>query len=245
MFLVWKSSVYRPTHDIDFLGNTTNDLGTVTRIFQSVCEQEVAPDGLTFDSQTVRSVLLKGNTNYQGVRVKLLGYLGKAQVSIQIDLGFGDIVSPAPIMLEYPTILQMPAPNIRGYTPDSVVAEKLQALVYLGKINSRMKDFYDLWVLAKQFEFDGQRLQDAISATFRTRSTGLPKETPTGLGDSFAIENQAQWQAFIQRTNLESVPGSFSDISQVLNSFLIPPMHATAHGYKFKGKWEPGGPWKY
>jgi predicted nucleotidyltransferase component of viral defense system len=245
MFLAWGTSVYRPTRDIDFLGFTTNELDAVARIIQEVCVQEVEPDGLTFDSHTVQSERIKEDADYEGVRVNLTAYLGKAKITLQIDIGFADVVSPAPIMLKYPTILQMPAPHLRVYPPESVVAEKLQALVFLGSVNSRMKDFYDLWVLAEQFEFDGRKLQEAIIATFRRRNTALPRETPVGLSDSFAAENQVQWQAFIKRSHIEAVTESFSDVSRVLNNLLLPPLRTSAFGGIFEGIWKSGGPWKF
>jgi predicted nucleotidyltransferase component of viral defense system len=245
MFLAWGVSIYRPTRDIDFLGFTSNDLDTVTRIIQEVCVQEVKPDGLTFDRSTVQSERINEGANYEGVRVNLTGFLSKAKIPLQIDIGFADVVSPAPISLKYPTILHMPAPQLRGYPPESVIAEKLQALVFLGSVNSRMKDFYDLWVLAEQFEFDGRTLQQAIVNTFRRRNTALPGETPTGLSDAFADENQAQWQAFVQRMRLDTVTEAFSDILQVLNSLFVPPLRASACGELFEGKWKPEGPWKF
>lgn len=243
MFLAWGASVYRPTRDIDFLGFTTNDLEAVVGIIQEVCVQEVEPDGLTFDRFTVQSERIKEDADYEGVRVNLTGYLGKAKIPLQIDIGFADVVSPAPIMLKYPTILQMPAPHLRGYPPESVVAEKLQALVFLGNVNSRMKDFYDLWVLAEHFEFDGRKLQQAIIATFRRRNTMLPRETPVGLSDAFAAENQAQWQAFLQRTHIEPEPKSLSEVIQILNRFLTEPMFTSAVRDNFEGIWKFGGPW--
>ena len=245
MFLAWGVSIYRPTRDIDFLGFTSNDLDTVNRIIQEVCVQKVEPDGLTFDRSTVQSERISEGTNYEGVRVNLTGFLGKAKIPLQVDIGFADVVSPAPISLKYPTILHMPAPQLRGYPPESVIAEKLQALVFLGSVNSRMKDFYDLWVLAEQFEFDGRTLQQAIVNTFRRRNTALPGETPTGLSDAFAAENQAQWQAFVQRMRLDTVTEAFSDILQVLNSLFVPPLRASAYGELFEGKWKPEGPWKF
>jgi len=148
-------------------------------------------------------------------------------------------------MLKYPTILQMPAPQLRGYPPESIVSEKLQALVFLGSANSRMKDFYDLWVMAEQFEFDGGVLQTAIINTLQRRKTLLPKETPVGLSNIFASENQAQWQAFIQRMHLKNIPQSFSDVSHVIKSFLVLPLRASAFGDMFEGVWGPGGPWKF
>ena len=245
MFLALGASVYRPTRDIDFLGFTTNELDAVARIIQEVCVQEVEPDGLSFDKNTVQSERIKEDADYEGVRVNLIGYLGKAKIPLQIDIGFTDVVSPTPIMLKYPTIFQMPAPYLRCYPPESVVAEKLHALVFLGSVNSRMKDFYDLWVLAEQFEFDGRKLQEAINGTFQRRNTALPSETPVGLSDSFAAENQAQWQAFIQRTHIETVPESFSDVTRVLSSLLVSPLLTSSFGNIFEGAWKPGGPWKF
>jgi len=132
MFLAWGASVYRPTRDIDLLGFTTNELDAVARIIQEVCVQEVEPDGLTFDRYTVQSERIKEDADYEGVRVNLVGYLSKVKIPLQIDIGFADVVSPAPVMLKYPTILRMPAPHLRGYPPESVVSEKLQALVLFG-----------------------------------------------------------------------------------------------------------------
>lgn len=244
MFLAWGASVYRPTRDIDLLGFTTNELGVVARIIQEVCEQEVEPDGLIFDAQTVQSERIREDADHEGVRVNLTGYLGKAKIPLQIDIGFGDVVFPAPNVLEYPTLLRMPAPHLRGYPPESVVAEKLQALVFLGSVNSRMKDFYDLWVLAEQFEFDGRKVQEAIITTFRRRNTALPEEIPVGLSDGFAIENQSQWQAFLHRTNIETSHESFMDVIQILTLFLVPLLRASGVGSIFEGKWNLGGPWK-
>lgn len=244
MFLAWGASIYRPTRDIDFLGYTTNELDAVVRIIQEVCEQEVEPDGIIFEPQTVQSERINEDADYEGVRIKLIGYLGRAKIPLQIDIGFADVIYPAPITLEYPTLLRMPAPHLRSYPPESVVAEKLQALVFLGNLNSRMKDFYDLWVLAEQFEFDGRKLQEAIINTFRRRNTALPKEIPVGLSDGFADENQNQWHAFLQRIHIEIEPESFSDVIQILNRFLVPPLRAGAVGGIFEGMWKSGVSWK-
>ncbi len=245
MFLAWGTSVYRPTRDIDLLGFTTNELDAVSRIFQEICDQEVEPDGLIFDNSFVQCERIKEDADYEGVRLNLAGYLGKVKIPLQIDIGFADVVSPAPITLKYPTILQMPMPQLRGYSPESVVAEKLRALVFLDRANSRMKDFHDLWVMAEHFEFDGGILQGAIITTFQRRRTELPMEIPVGLSGSFAAEKQTQWQAFRKRMHLETVPISFSDVSSVINGFLIPPLRKSAIGELFEGKWEPGGPWKF
>jgi predicted nucleotidyltransferase component of viral defense system len=244
MFRAWGKSIYRPTRDIDLLGFTTNELDGVERIFRELCDQGVENDGLLFDKETVKSERITEDADYEGVRVNLTGYLGKVKIPLQIDIGFADVVTPAPNILKYPTILAMLGPKLRGYPPESVVAEKLQALVFLGSINSRMKDFYDLWMLAVHFEFDAQKLQKAIMNTFNRRNTPIPKETPIGLSETFASANQTQWQAFLQRTHVESAPEVFSDISRMLRIFLVPPLQACASDTKFEGEWKPGGPWK-
>jgi hypothetical protein len=203
----------------------------------------VEPDGLTFDQNTVRGERIKEDADYEGVRVRLRGVLGKAIIPVQIDIVFGDVVTPAPILLQYPTILPMPLLQIRGYPPESVVAEKLHALVFLGSVNSRMKDFYDLWVIAEAFEFDGGRLQDAIINTFQRRKTVLPINTPIGLTDLFAADKQSQWQAFLKCNRLVGVPESLQQILRGLNSFLLPSMLTSSQGIVFEGEWKSGGSW--
>jgi predicted nucleotidyltransferase component of viral defense system len=244
MFRAWGASEYRPTRDIDLLGFTTNELNGVDKIFRELCEQGKENDGLLFDQETVESERIVEDADYEGVRVNLIGHLGKANIPLQIDICFSDIVSPAPDMIKYPTILTMPGPELRGYPPESVVAEKLQALVFLGSINSRMKDFYDLWMMAERFEFDAQKLQKAIMNTFDRRNTPFPIETPIGLSETFAAANQTQWHAFLQRIHVESAPETFHDVSRTLRGFLVPLLQACASETEIKGKWKPGGPWE-
>lgn len=141
MFRAWGASIYRPTRDIDLLGYTTNELDGVERIFRELCNPIVENDGLLFDKETVKTERITEDADYEGVHVNLTGYLGKAKIPLQIDIGFADVVSPAPLMLKYPTILTMPAPNLRGYPPESVVAEKLHALVFLGSLKSPYEGF--------------------------------------------------------------------------------------------------------
>jgi predicted nucleotidyltransferase component of viral defense system len=243
LFKAWDTSIYRPTRDIDLLGFTTNELDSARKIFQEFCDQGVEPDGLLFDKETVKSERITEDADYEGIRINLIGYLGKAKIPLQIDIGFADVVTPAPINLKYPTILSMPAPNLRSYPIESVVAEKVQALVFLGSINSRMKDFYDLWIMADHFDFDGQKLQLAIVNTFKRRNTTLPSEIPTGLSENFASDKQTQWQAFLMRIRIDSVPVPLNDISSVLRNFLMPPLQACTTGTKFEGVWKSGGPW--
>jgi len=243
LFIAWGTSPFRPTRDIDLLGLTTNELDGIERIFRELCDQDIETDGLIFDKESVKSERITEDADYEGVRINLIGYLGKAKIPLQIDIGFEDVVTPAPIVLKYPTILPMPVPILRGYPPESVVAEKLQALVFLGSINSRMKDFYDLWMMAEHFEFDGEQLQKAIINTFKRRNSTLPKETPAGLGESFASDNQTQWKAFLLRMRIDKMSETFTDVIRLLRGFLMPILQASATGTKFMGEWKSGGPW--
>ncbi len=234
--------IQRPTRDIDLLGYTSNAVEDILQVMQEVCIQEVEPDGIVFDAKTARGQRIKEEADYEGVRVHLVGWLGEARIPVQIDIGFADIVSPAAVTLEYPTLLPLPAPHLRGYPPEAIVAEKAQALVVLGSINSRMKDFYDLWVLAGRFDFDGPVLQAAIAQTFQHRNTPLPRETPVGLADAFAHQKQAQWQAFLKRTRLEQTVPGFEIVIQSLRAFLLPLLNSEilppGSVWTADGRWE-------
>jgi predicted nucleotidyltransferase component of viral defense system len=243
LFLASNISLYRPTKDIDFLGYTSNDIQNVEKIFQNLCQQSVEIDGLVFDPQSVQGERIKEDAAYEGVRIHLTSYLGKAKILIQIDIGYADAVFPAPINLDYPSILQMPAPHLRVYTWDSVVAEKLQAMVYLGNFNSRMKDFYDLWTLAKQFDFDGARLQESVRQTFNQRGTVISSDTPTGLTERFAIEKQMQWLAFLRRIRIDVDVPPLLEIVHTLNDFLLPILQSIARDEIFSAYWKAGYQW--
>lgn len=149
-------------------------------------------DGLEFDPTSVRGEEIRSPDEYDGVRIKLVGRLAGARIPLQVDIGFGDAVVPAPETIEYPSLLDLPAPRLRAYPREVVVAEKLQALVELGIANTRMKDFYDLWMLAGLFEFEGDRLARAIAATFERRRTPIPAEAPLALTSEFHADASKQ-----------------------------------------------------
>ena len=159
---------------------------------------------MIFDPDSIRIEEIREPQEYPGWRVRVDTYLGKARIPIQVDIAFGDIVIPEPQIVEYPTILPFPAPRLLSYPKETVVAEKLETMVALGIVNSRMKDFFDVWFLANNFEFDGETLTQAFAATFKRRRTEIPLEVPPALTDEFA-ENRdkaVQWKAFLQRTGL-------------------------------------------
>jgi predicted nucleotidyltransferase component of viral defense system len=155
LFQLWTSEPCRPTRDLDLLGQGDGSTERYRTIFTKLCSQEVEDDGLTFLSDTIRVEKIRDEEDYEGVRVLLTAHLANARIPLQIDVGFGDVISPGPVELEYPTLLPFPAPKLRAYSKESVVAEKFEAMVKLGMANSRMKDFYDLWVMARRFEFRG------------------------------------------------------------------------------------------
>ncbi|MCY4565338.1 MAG: nucleotidyl transferase AbiEii/AbiGii toxin family protein, partial [Gammaproteobacteria bacterium] len=161
-----------------------------------------------------------------------------ARLPIQIDVGFGDVITPEPIEIEYPALLDAPAPILRAYPPETVVAEKTEAIVSLGIGNSRMKDFYDLWMIARTFAFERDDLAAAIRRTFQRRRTPLPEQVPVGFSDSFALERETQWRAFLARDRLEVASASLVQVIDDLRAFLQPMLTRDE-----VASWPPGGPW--
>jgi predicted nucleotidyltransferase component of viral defense system len=198
MLRVWQSPESRPTMDIDLLGITSNDEAEITGQIREILSIEVEPDGLHFDATSIRVERITEDAEYQGLRVRFRGILRTAKINMQLDIGFGDVVFPEPELSKYPTILDFPAPQLRCYSPESAIAEKLEAMVKLGELNSRMKDFYDIWMLARQFDFDSASLVEAIRKTFTRRQTDLPASI-AALSKEFGEAKQAQWNAFRKR----------------------------------------------
>jgi predicted nucleotidyltransferase component of viral defense system len=244
LFRLWGLQDFRPTRDIDLLGNTNNEVENLVAIIKEVCTLEVHEDGVRFDPYTVIGERIKEAAEYAGVRVRLTGLLEKVRLSIQIDVGFGDVVSPAPILLTYPVILPMPGPELSSYPPESVVAEKLQAMIQLGSVNSRMKDFHDLWFLARRFEFKGENLLEAVHRTFEHRATEIPVDEPAAFSMQFAREKQSQWIAFLKTSTLTDVPDQMAVVLETLKEFILPILKNIHTGEKLEKTWKAGGPWK-
>jgi hypothetical protein len=244
MFTVWQSPLPRPTRDIDLLGRMDNTVEHVVSAIQAICQEPAPEDGLRFAAESVLGERIIEAANYEGVRLRFTAYLGTARVPMQIDVGFGDPLVPGPSLVRLPTILDFPPPELQGYSRESAIAEKLQVMVYLGEVNSRMKDFHDIWLLATLFDFDGSILAQAIHETFRWRRTTLPL-TPVAFSDAFAQdrEKQAQWVAFIRRLRLEGAPATLHEAIQVIAVFLQPVIQALLEGQRFDQHWSPGGLW--
>ena len=243
LFDLWFDIPHRPTRDADFLGLGSTDLPDLETIFRNVCMVD-AEDGVTFRPDTVQAVEIRKEANYAGVRVTLLGLIDGARCTLQVDIGFGDAVTPGPEAVRYPVMLpEFEAPKLRVYPRYTVVAEKLEALAVLGIANSRMKDFFDLWILSRHAEFDGDTLRRAIRATFDRRKTELPPDVPFGLTDDFAADEQkqSQWRAFLGKNRLEAL--ELEDLVAALRDFLLPVIAAANADNHLALVWPAGGPW--
>jgi hypothetical protein len=246
LFQLWGPQPHRPTRDLDLLGRGLASVSRFVEVFREVCGQPVEDDGLAFDAGTVAGELMKEDQDYQGVRLDLTCRLGAIRLKVAVDVGTGDAITPAPAEVEYPTLLDLPAPSLLAYPRETVVAEKYQALVVLGMANSRMKDFYDLWILAGRFPFDGLTLSRAVQATFRRRQTSLPAGPPLALTAEFHDDRTKlqQWRAFLNKGKLEGAGTGLDQVVSVLRTFLLPPTEALVAGKPFEGVWPGGGPWR-
>jgi hypothetical protein len=244
MLHVWDAPLARATKDIDFLGRLDNSLENLERVVREVCAANVEPDGMFFDPATVKAERIKEDADYEGVRVRFVGLLGNARVAMQIDVGFGDVVTPGTENITYPALLDFPAPELSGYPRETVVAEKFHAMVYLRTLNSRMKDFYDVWLLASQYAFDGALLSNAIAATFTNRETAIDV-APIAFTPDFTEQPStlAQWTAFRRKLPNTECPTKLSEIVSFLAEFLLPIGRACVDGESFNQRWAPSGPW--
>ena len=216
----------RPTKDIDFRGYVKNSEENLRKIIEETCVYPVPEDGIIFHENTIQIVDTMTNEDYQGARIIFTATLGKAKVLVQIDIGFTDLITPRKTNLSFPTLLKdMGMPILFGYPPESIISEKFHAMVRLVEINSRYKDFYDIWLLSQQTEFQGSVLQDAISTTFRHRETSIPSSLPVALSDEFARVRQKQWQTFLAKNRLDDgIIKSFIIVVGKLRAFLMPPV---------------------
>jgi Nucleotidyl transferase AbiEii toxin, Type IV TA system len=240
LFVAWYPQPYRPTKDADLLGFGSDDNVVLSNIFKSLCDIEFDEDGLTFEQSSVRLDEIRAGDDYGGKRVTLQASLNGANVPIQIDIGFGDIVTPEPTEITLPALLNLPEVRLKAYPKESVIAEKTEALVKLGIANGRLKDFSDLYVLAGSDKFEGTLLSRAISATFARRKTALPSKPPVGLTSEFYSDPDKiiQWNAF--RKRIPSLADlEFRAVGERLMRFLLPPL---LNG-SFQATWLPQKGW--
>lgn len=238
-------SEIRPTRDIDLSRETAQSIELLEQMAKDCCQVEVEEDGLLFDPDTVAGEEIREEQAYKGVRIKFQGKLGNAKIPMQIDIGFGDVVSPSPLWVEYPVLLNGESPNLLAYTLESAIAEKYQAMVYLDMANSRMKDFYDIWYLMNNQNFEGSALQKAVELTFQRRKTELPDEPPTALTDAFYSDEgkKGQWKAFKRKADLTDVSQSLEEVVKDISGFLWPLNKSLIQEKEFTSTWEPEKGW--
>lgn len=224
------------------LGRTSNDEAGIVKQIREIMTVDVEPDGLSFDPASVQAERITEDAEYAGIRIRFRGLLDTARVALQIDIGFGDIVYPEPEESDLPVMLDFPAPRLLCYSRESAIAEKFEARVKLGILNSRMKDFYDIWLLSRQFDFDGASLSEAIRLTFERRETPLTTAIDA-FGESFIEAKQVQLTAFWRRLQHEHVPASFHEVITAVAVFLSPFAVALSQGHPVSGSWAAPGPW--
>lgn len=243
MLRVWQAPMARPTMDIDMLGQTGNDIGIIVKQFKEICDVDVEPDGLEFDPESIRAERITEEADYEGLRLRIMGKLGNAHISLQIDIGFGDVVFPKPKRDVFPTILDFAPPELLCYSRESMVAEKFEAMVRHGELNSRMKDFYDIWLLARQFDFDGSILLEAVRKTFRNRKVEIPEHISAFMKD-FAVRKEKQWQIFCRRLATKGISEDFGQVTKFVSDFLQPVADAIISAKSFDKYWNASGSWQ-
>lgn len=236
MLWAMQGPTSRPTRDIDMLGQTSNEPEAILTQVRDILATEVTDDGLHFDPETLKADAITEDADYLGLRVTFTGFVDTARIRMQLDIGFGDPVFPFPSWLEFPALLEFPAARIN----ESSIAEKFQAMVNLGELNSRMKDFYDIWLLSRQHEFRLENLKGAVKGTFQKRGTEIPETNP--FSAAFMDSKQPQWQAFRKRLGQGHVPEAFSEVVEAVVEFLSPVM-ASRDMDAPKEIWQPPGPW--
>lgn len=222
LFTVWVNVPFRPTRDLDLLGYGDRGVEAIADAFRAICAHPVSDDGVQFDGAALTASPIREDLKYAGVRVRTAAIIDRARIPVQIDVGFGDAVTPSPIEIDYPVLLDMSVPRLRAYPVETVVEEKFEALVMRGIVNTRLKDYYDLWLIYRTFQLDASTLAEAARRTFERRGTSLPDTAPVGLTDEFAAARATQWRTFLGRERMVPAPDNFADVVSDLRSFLMP-----------------------
>jgi hypothetical protein len=248
LLAVWMPDPYRGTKDVDLLASGDPSDASIRAFLDSVCAVTCQEDGLVFDLTTLRLETIRPEEEYSGMRARFHALLGNTRIGVQLDLGFGDAVVPEPADISYPTLLNdLPAPELLAYPREAAVAEKFEAMVKLALLNSRMKDFHDLWALASAFRFEGPLLHAAVAACFQRRGTPWLREFPTPLtpGVYRRLELAARWAGYLAREAvLVPPPNRFEEIGEVILTFLAPVRESLVAGETFDRVWPAGGPWQ-
>ncbi|MBI5579041.1 MAG: nucleotidyl transferase AbiEii/AbiGii toxin family protein [Deltaproteobacteria bacterium] len=245
MLAAWSAPASRPTMDIDLLGRIDNSLEVIVSAVKDACRMDVEADGTSYHAETVTAARITEDAEYQGIRVHVQGSLGNARVPLQIDIGFGDVIVPCPSRVAYPVLLDFSRPELDGYSMESTIAEKFQTMVRLGVLNSRMKDFHDIWMLSRTFDFRGELLAEAVKKTFENRNTLVSVDSAV-FNPSFVKDGnkKVQWQGFIKKAKLTDAPEDFEDVVAVVKLFLAPVAVSFFKRGVFRSIWNAPGPWR-
>lgn len=225
LFLVWEGQWFRTTRDIDLLGIGSTDIARMERVFGEICVMDTANiDGLAFDKDSITVSRIKENQFYEGVRIRLLALLGKARIQLQVDVGFGDAITPSPRNVEFPCMLDAPPPRLLAYPIETALAEKFLAIATLGMLNTRMKDFYDILVISQRTDLDPALLAQAVRNTCRARRLVVPNSVPVGLTKIFSLDPEKcrQWDAFRNRSSLTIPAGDLESVVNQVRTYLDP-----------------------
>ena len=244
IFIAHRLPLRRPTRNIDLHAQGDNSPEGLEQIIRAVCNQPVEPDGMQFATGSLKGERINPGADVAGVRMTLRAYLGVAVIPMQIDVSFANVITPAITKANYPSMLGMPTLEIRTYPFETAIAEKLHAMVFLGSINDRLRDFYDIWLLSTECTFDGEVLYHAVVATFRQRNTPIPQEPPVAFSDGFAEQKEAQWLALLRtfEPGASRVP-DFKGILGQLRQFLNPILLAAAKNIPVQQQWSPSKGW--
>ncbi len=245
LLLAWLGETIRPTRDADLLGFGDLSDASLETTFREVSAVEVEPDAMTYPGDSIRVAAIRPEDAYGGKRVTLQSHLGAARLRVQVDVGIGDVVSPEPEWLDYPSLLDFPRPRLRAYRPETTIAEKLHAMVVLGSKNSRMRDFFDIYVLSQRVTFEARPLVQALRATFERRHTPLPGGLPLALTGEFATgrEKRAQWRGFLGKNGLTTAPEDLGIVINRVAAFLGPAIDAAGRISDLNATWRPGRRW--
>jgi hypothetical protein len=236
----------RATKDIDLLSRRSAGIPELVAMVRESMNVEVEDDGIRFDPRSVAGEPIRAATQYGGIRLTFRGALGTARLALQVDVGFGDAITPGPVELTYPTLLGAANPRLLGYPLETMIAEKLHAMTVLDMANSRMKDFFDLWTIAVRHELSGELVAQAVSATFERRATPLPDSPPIALTEAFyeSPAKQTQWVAFLRKSRVSSAPSELAGVARKLRELFLPVLDALSREVPFRREWGPGGPWR-
>lgn len=245
LFYVWSLALRRPTRDIDFRGYVENNPESVAQVIRDILLEPTTDDGITFDVESIKTEATQIDADYEGIRVKFLGYLGRARIAMQLDVGFSDEITSKAEPIHYPSLLpDQKSIRVKSYPKESVVSEKFHAMVHHAELNSRWKDYYDIWLISETFEFESSSIQRAIERTFKKRDTELSVEKPPALTTDFAANNQTRWKNFLKKTGLEnSHMNDFSEVVERIWAFLEYPLLASFDKSRLNRHWTPQKGW--